>query len=109
VRWLFSIHWLGLTRLMARDLARPRAPVDRRGVEALLRKGERAYARGDRRRAHDCWRAAAALAPYVDRIWRARLGVVETEADRRVCWHNIAAINPLNVEAQRALAREDAG
>ncbi|MDZ4765633.1 MAG: hypothetical protein SGI73_13870 [Chloroflexota bacterium] len=106
-RWLLSIHWLGLSRLMARDLARPRAPVDSRGVEALLRKGERAYVRGDARRAHDYWRAAAALAPYDERIWRALLGVVETDADRRACLQNIVAINPLNADARRALLAYD--
>lgn len=108
-RRLLSIRWSGLARLMADDLARPRIPVDAAGVEALLTKGERAFQRGDHRRAHDAWRAAAALAPYDERVWIALLRVLETDADRRVCLQNIVALNPLNADAQRLLSLYDKG
>ncbi len=103
-RRVLSIRWSGLARLMADDLARPRIPVDSAGVETLLNKGERAFQRGDHRRAHNAWRAAAALAPYDERVWIALLRVLETNADRKVCLQNIVALNPLNAEAQRLLS-----
>jgi hypothetical protein len=105
LRRLLSIRWSGLARLMADDLARPRIPVDAARVETLLAKGERAFKRGDHRRAHDAWRAAAALAPYDERIWIALLRVLESDADRQVCLQNIVALNPLNADAQRLLLR----
>jgi hypothetical protein len=108
-RRLLSIRWSGLARLMADDLARPRIPVDAARVETLLAKGERAFKRGDHRRAHDAWRAAAALAPYNERIWIALLRVLEDDADRRVCLQNIVALNPLNAEAQRLLSLYEKG
>lgn len=103
-RWLLSIRWVGLARLIAHDLARPRIPVDLRGTEALLAKGERAFQRGDRRRAHQAWRAAAIVAPYDERVWLALLRVLETDADRLVCLRNLVAINPLNADARRLLS-----
>lgn len=108
-RRLLSIRWSGLSRLMAADLARPRIPVDSGGVETLLTKGERAFKRGDHRRAHDAWRAAAALAPYDERVWIALLRVLETDADRRVCLQNMVALNPLNADAQRLLSLYEKG
>jgi hypothetical protein len=108
-RRLLSIRWSGLSRLMAADLARPCIPVDSGGVETLLTKGERAFKRGDHRRAHDAWRAAAALAPYDERVWIALLRVLETDADRRVCLQNMVALNPLNADAQRLLSLYEKG
>jgi hypothetical protein len=108
-RRLLSIRWSGLSRLMADDLARPRIQVDAARVEALLKKGERALRRGDPRRAHDAWRAAAAVAPYDERVWIALLRVLETDADRRVCLQNIVALNPLNADAQRLLSLYEKG
>jgi hypothetical protein len=83
--------------------------VDSGGVETLLTKGERAFKRGDHRRAHDAWRAAAALAPYDERVWIALLRVLETDADRRVCLQNMVALNPLNADAQRLLSLYEKG
>lgn len=91
---------------MAHDLAQTRVPIDIRRVNALLRKGERAFQRGDARQAHRVWRAAASVAPYDERVWWALLRVLETRADRRVCLENIIAINPLNAEARRLLREE---
>lgn len=69
----------------------------------LLRAGRVAYAQGERRRAHDLWRQAAALRPHDEQIWLSLLSVVSDSQDRRVCLQNILTINPNNKQAARQL------
>lgn len=98
--WLLSVSWQGMARLMAAEFAPPTA--DPR-VERLLRKGDRAYASGDRAAAHRAWRRAAKRSPYDERVWLALFSILERHDDRAVCLQNILAINPFNVEARRLL------
>lgn len=69
----------------------------------LMRVGNIAYTEGHHRRAHRYWQRAAMLRPHDEAVWLALLQVVETEADLRVCLHNILAINPHNKAAQETL------
>ena len=73
----------------------------------LLLAGKQAYEAGDRRAAHDRWRAAAAIDPYNEKVWTALLRVLDDEDDRRVCLENIIAINPMNVQARRLLYKQN--
>jgi hypothetical protein len=72
-------------------------------IDELLWAGRQAYGQGDRLRAMDCWRQAAALRPDDERIWLELLSVVEESEDRRVCLENILTINPANEQARRQL------
>lgn len=80
-------------------LSSDRDPV----VAKLLSQGMTELRRGDRDRAHELLRQAAALAPYDETVWWALLEVVDHEDDRVVCLENILAINPNNPEARRLL------
>jgi hypothetical protein len=76
-------------------------------VEQLYTAGRRAYSEGNRQKAHDFWRQAAAIQPHEERLWQALLTVVEDTRDRRVCLENIVAINPRNKDAARQLQTLD--
>lgn len=72
-------------------------------LEDLLAAGKQAFAAGDRRTAHELYRAAAVVNPYDERIWVSLLEVLTRADDREVCLQNIIAIDPLNPEARRQL------
>jgi hypothetical protein len=74
----------------------------------LMQAGRKAFTAGKRKTAHDLWREAANINPYDEQVWLALLDVLEGDTDRRVCLQNILSINPLNVQARRALGRLDA-
>ncbi len=71
---------------------------------ALMRTGQIAFIKGERRKAHQYWREAATLDPYDEEVWEKLLAVVETNADRRACLENILAINPKNEWAAHQVA-----
>lgn len=73
-----------------------------------MRAGQIAFVKGQRRQAHHYWREAAVLDPFAEDVWVKLLNVVETDADRRACLHNILATNPKNHWASRQLAALDA-
>jgi hypothetical protein len=100
---VLSIKWWGLARLMDAERANR---LQNARADDLLHEGEQAFMNGDRRLAHACWREAATVDPYNEAVWLALLKVLDSEEDRIVCLENIIAINPLNVEARRALRRE---
>ncbi len=95
---MLSIRWWGLARLMDGEQIRRDASLD-----DLLEAGKEALATGDRRGAHECYRAAAVIDPYEVRVWVALLDVLTHDDDREVCLQNIIAIDPLNPEARRQL------
>jgi hypothetical protein len=72
-------------------------------MEDLLAAGKEASVAGDRRTAHELYRAAAVVNPYDQRVWVALLEVLTRADDREVCLQNIVAIDPLNTEARRQL------
>jgi hypothetical protein len=74
----------------------------------LMQAGRKAFTAGKRKTAHDLWREAANINPYDEQVWLALLDVLEGDSDRRVCLQNILSINPLNVQARRALGRLEA-
>ena len=74
-------------------------------AEHLLRQGRLALAQGQRQRAYELWQRAAMLNPYDEALWLALAQVVERSEDRRVCWENVLAINPHNVQAREELER----
>lgn len=76
---------------------------DNMAFETLMRVGNIAYTEGHHRQAHQYWQRAAMIEPDNEAVWVALLRVVETEADLRVCLHNILAINPHNQAAQETL------
>ena len=93
-----SIRWWGLARLMDGELIRRNASLD-----DLLAAGKQALAAGDRRLAHELYRAAAVINPYEARVWVALLDVLTRDDDRDVCLQNIIATDPLNPDARRQL------
>jgi hypothetical protein len=95
---IFSIRWWGLARLMNGEQIRQDA-----SLEDLLAAGKEALARGDRRIAHELYRAAAVINPYDPRVWVALLDVITRDDDREVCLQNIIATDPYNPEARRQL------
>jgi len=95
---MLSIRWWGLARLMDGEQIRRDA-----SLEDLLAVGKEAQAAGDRRAAHELYRAAAVINPYDVRVWLALLDVLTQDDDREVCLQNIIAIDPLNPDARRQL------
>lgn len=71
--------------------------------EELFQAGRSAFAMGNEQQAHDFWKEAARLNPFNEQVWLALLDVIDTDEDRRVCLQNILQINPMNVQARRAL------
>lgn len=76
---------------------------DIKAVE-LLRRGQVAFIKGQRHRAHHLWRKAAMIRPYDEQVWISLLSVLESDEDRRVCLQNIVTINPRNTWAAQQLA-----
>ncbi len=72
-------------------------------LDDLLEAGKQALAGGDRRLAHELYRAAAVINPYEPRVWLALLAVLTREDDREVCLQNIIATDPMNPDARRQL------
>jgi tetratricopeptide (TPR) repeat protein len=71
--------------------------------EELFQAGRSAFAMGNNQQAHDFWKEAARLNPFNEQVWLALLDVIDSDEDRRVCLQNILQINPMNVQARRAL------
>jgi hypothetical protein len=69
----------------------------------LVQQGTEAYNAGHPQRAHRIWKRAAVLRPGDEQIWWLLLNVVESEADRLVCCHNVATINPNNRDLVKML------
>ncbi len=70
----------------------------------LLRRGQVAFIKGQRHRAHHLWRKAAMIRPYDEQVWISLLSVLESDDDRRACLQNIVTINPRNNWAAQQLA-----
>ena len=77
--------------------------LKRRRYQELMQAGQKAYAQGNRRLAHDYWREAATVDPYMEEVWLALYRVLDNDDDRIVCLENIIAIDPMNVQARRRL------
>lgn len=73
-------------------------------VTELLRRGQVAFIKGQRYRAHHLWRKAAMIRPYDEQVWISLLSVLESDDDRRACLQNIVTINPRNNWAAQQLA-----
>lgn len=73
-------------------------------AQELMRAGLVAQSNGNRRKALELLRRAAAFAPYQEQVWLALLEVLDDPRDRRVCLQNILAINPHNYPAYQQLA-----
>jgi thioredoxin-like negative regulator of GroEL len=71
--------------------------------EELFQAGRSAFAMGNLQQAHDFWKEAARLSPFNEQVWLALLDVIDNDEDKRVCLQNILQINPMNVQARRAL------
>lgn len=76
-------------------------------AQELMRAGMLAQSDGNRRKAFELLRRAAAFAPYYEQVWLALLEVLDDPRDRRVCLQNILAINPHNYLVHQQLAELD--
>ncbi|NDJ78081.1 MAG: hypothetical protein GYB65_17675 [Chloroflexi bacterium] len=74
---------------------------------SLFKAGKAAAQRGDRTQAHDLFRQAIEVDPYHEQVWLWLASVVETDADRRVCFENVLELNSANPIARRQLQRLD--
>ncbi|MBN1679365.1 MAG: hypothetical protein JW966_03685 [Anaerolineae bacterium] len=70
-----------------------------------FKAGKEAAKKGANTKAHELFRKAIELDPYHEVVWLWLASVVETDADRRVCFENVLELNPTNPTARRQLVR----
>lgn len=68
-----------------------------------FKAGKEAARQGDRALAHRLFRQAIEIDPYHEQVWLWLASVVESDADRRVCFENVLEMNPSNPTARRQL------
>lgn len=71
----------------------------------LFKAGKIAARRGDRAQAHEMFRRAVEIDPYHEQVWLWLASVVETDADKQVCFENVLQLNPANPTARHQLQR----
>lgn len=68
-----------------------------------FKAGKEAARQGDHALAHRMFRQAIEIDPYHEQVWLWLASVLESDADRRVCFENVLEMNPSNPTARRQL------
>jgi thioredoxin-like negative regulator of GroEL len=69
----------------------------------VFKEGKQAAKSGDRARAHELFRQAVEIDPHHEQVWLWLASVVDTDADRRVCFENVLTLNPSHPTARHQL------
>lgn len=68
-----------------------------------FKAGKAAARQGDRAQAQGLFRRAIEVDPYHEGVWLWLASVIDSDADRRVCFENVLELNPSNPTARRQL------